>query len=283
MIKIILIPLDGTDHSALTLSAALVVARRFDAHIKVVHVRGHAGEPFMFSGVAQAFRDEYARLNTQAIDAVVDRVRAQFNDFCRQNKVKKTRGLNTREVSASLHILEGNSRAVLEHESRLADVVAMSRPVKHRLGGAGVGEMHELLMLNSGRPVMIVPPNWTVKRADHAAVGWNDSVEASRAVSMTLPWLVQMKKVSVLASRKRESQAGELVAYLKGHRCKAECHLLNRRSSNVGKTMLSACNKIGAEFLVVGGFSRTRTRQRLFGGVTSHLLSSTNVITVMAH
>jgi len=34
---------------------------------------------------------------------------------------------------------------------------------------------------------------------------------------------------------------------------------------------------------VVGGFSHTRTRQRLFGGVTSHLLSNTNIITVMAH
>jgi nucleotide-binding universal stress UspA family protein len=47
--------------------------------------------------------------------------------------------------------------------------------------------------------------------------------------------------------------------------------------------MLVSCGEIGAEFLVVGGFSHTRTRQRLFGGVTSHLLSNTNIITVMAH
>ena len=118
---------------------------------------------------------------------------------------------------------------------------------------------------------------------DHAAIGWNDSVEASRTVSMTLPWLRQMKKVTVLGSKKREEQAAELVTYLKGHGCKAESHILSSRSTNIGKTMLRACNKIGAEFLVVGGFSHTRTRQRLFGGVTSHLLAHTNVITVMAH
>jgi nucleotide-binding universal stress UspA family protein len=47
--------------------------------------------------------------------------------------------------------------------------------------------------------------------------------------------------------------------------------------------MLEACDEIGAEFLVVGGFSHTRTRQRLFGGVTSYLLGNTDVITVMAH
>ncbi len=283
MIKIILVPLDGTDHGAAVLPTALVVAKRFDAHIKVVHVRGHSSEPYMFSGVPKAFRDEYMKLTNQEIDAVAERVKQQFSDFCTAGKVKKTRQVNTKEISASLHMLEGNPQAVLEHESRLADVVALSRPVRHRLGGASVGEMHELLMLHSGRPVMIVPPDWDAKRVDHAAIGWNDSVEASRAVSMTLPWLQQMKKVTVLGSKKRESQAGELVAYLKLHGCKAESHILSERSTNIGKTMLNACNKIGAEFLVVGGFSHTRTRQRLFGGVTSHLLAHTNVITVMAH
>ena len=283
MIKVILVPLDGTEHSAATLPTALVVARRFDAHIKAVHGRGHATEPYMFSSVPKAFRDEYLNLSNREIDSVAKTVKQQFDSFCVEGKVKKTRRVNTREVSASLHLLEGNPQQVLEHESRLADVVALSRPVKHRLGGASVGEMHELLMLHSGRPVMIVPPDWNARRVDHAAIGWNDSVEASRAVSMTLPWLQQMKKVTVIGSNKREAQIGELVTYLKGHGCKSESYILSVRSTHIGKTMLNACNKVGAEFLVVGGFSHTRTRQRLFGGVTSHLLNHTNVITVMAH
>jgi nucleotide-binding universal stress UspA family protein len=59
--------------------------------------------------------------------------------------------------------------------------------------------------------------------------------------------------------------------------------VLGGRGTNVGKKMLATCEEIGAEFLVVGGFTHTRTRQRLFGGVTSYLLSNTNIITVMAH
>ena len=283
MIKVILVPLDGTEHSATSLPTALVVARRFDAHIKVVHVRGHASEPYMFSSVPKTFRDDYLKLTQKEVDNVSSRVKQQFDDFCAEGKVKKTRGVDTREVSASLHVLEGDPQTVLEHESRLADVIALSRPVRHRLGGASVGEMHELLMLHSGRPVMIIPPDWDAKRVNHAAIGWNDSVEASRAVSMTLPWLRQMKKVTVLGSKKRETQAEELVAYLKWHGCKADSYILSSRGSKTGKTMLNACGNIGAEFLVVGGFSHTRTRQLLFGGVTSHLLAHTNLITVMAH
>ncbi len=285
MIKIILVPVDGSERSAEVLDTALVIANRFEAHIKVVHVREHTSEPFSFSGMPAAYREEYAQMTTRHVDEVVERVRQQFKDFCNENKVKITRKPSAAAgISASLHIFEGNPEAVLDRESRLVDVIAMSRPTRHRIGGPGVGELHESLMLHSGRPVLIVPPSneWKAHRADHAAVGWNDSVEASRALCMTLPWLSQMKKVTVLVSKKREDGVGEVVDYLKRHGCKADYHVI-KGGGNIGKKMLATCGEIGAEFLVVGGFSHTRTRQRFFGGVTSHLLANTNIITVMAH
>lgn len=286
MIKVILVPVDGSQRSADVLDTALVIANRFGAHIKVVHVREQSGEPFMFSGIPASFREEFVRMSSKVVDSVVDTVREQFNNFCKQGKVKITRKVSkSAEVSASLHILDGNAEAVLDRESRLVDVIAMSRPTKHRIGGPGVGELHEALMLHSGRPVLIVPPTpeWKPHRVDHAAIGWNNSVEASRALSMTLPWLTQMKKVSVLVSKKREADVDDVLAYIKHHGCKADYHVLSGKGRHVGKKMLDSCAEIGAEFLVVGGFSHTRTRQRLFGGVTSHLLGNTNIITVMAH
>ena len=284
MIKVILVPVDGTERSAEVLDTALVIAKRFDSHIKVVHVRERAHEPYMFGGIPKNYREEYARMSRKAVDSTVDTVRDQFNTFCKQNGVKITRKPSAaKEVTASLHVLEGDAETVLGQESRLVDVIAMSRPTKNRIGGPGVGDLHESLMLHSGRPVLIVPPDWQARRADHAAIGWNDSVEASRAVCMTLPWLTQMKKVTVLVSKKREARVGEVIDYLKRHGCKVDHKVLDGRGSNVGKKMLAACNEIGAEFLVVGGFTHTRTRQRLFGGVTSYLLGNTNIITVMAH
>ena len=286
MIKIILVPLDGTQHSADVLDTALVIANRFDAHIKAVHVREHTSEPFMFAGMPAAYRKEFVEMSGKAVDAVVSEVQQQFNDFCARSDVKKLRKpAISSQVAASLHILEGDAESVLSRESRLVDVIAMSRPTRHRIGGPGVGELHEALMLRSGRPVLIVPPksDWQPHKVDHAAIGWNDSVEASRALSMTLPWLSQMKKVTVLVSKKREAGVEDVTAYLKRHGCKAGHHVISGRGTNVGKKMLGSCTEIGAEFLVVGGFSHTRTRQRLFGGVTSHLLSNTDIITVMAH
>ena len=286
MIKIILVPMDGTERSADVLGTAFVIANRFNAHIRAVHVRAQSNEPFMFSEMPASYRKEYQRMRGEAVDSVVTTVQQQFDAFCKSNGVRKvTRAAMSVQISASLQILKGDAETELSRESRLADVVAMSRPTKHRIGGPAVGELHEALMLRSGKPVLIVPPlpEWQPHKVDHAAIGWNDSVEASRALSMTLPWLAQMKKVSVLVSRKREEDVERVTRYLKRHGCKCDYQVLDGRGSNVGKKMLETCGEIGAEFLVVGGFSHARTRQRLFGGVTSHLLSNTNIITVMAH
>jgi nucleotide-binding universal stress UspA family protein len=286
MIKIILVPLDGTESSTEALSTALVVAIRFGAHIKAVHVSEQPGEPFMFSGMSAAYRKEYAEMSNKAIAAIADTVRAQFNAFIDRGGVRKTQKPSASpEATASLHLYEGDAESVLVRESRLVDVVAMMRPRKGKIGGAGIGDLHESLMLRTGRPVLIVPPapEWQAHKVDHAAIGWNDSVEASRTLSVTLPWLTQMKKVTVLVSKKREARVGAVTDYLKWHGCKADYQLISGKGSNVGKNILDACATIGAEFLVVGGFSHTRTRQRLFGGVTSHLLANTNIITVMAH
>jgi nucleotide-binding universal stress UspA family protein len=154
MIKIILVPIDGSERSAEVLDTALIIAKRFDAHIKVVHVREKSSEPFLFSGMPESMREQVLKMNSAQLESVVDAVREQFKVFCKQNKVKVTRKPSSvKQVSASLHLLEGNAGDVLDRESRLVDVIAMSRPTQHRLGGRGVGELHERLMLHSGRPV----------------------------------------------------------------------------------------------------------------------------------
>ena len=110
MIKVILVPVDGTERSAEVLDTALVIARRFDSHIKVVHVREHASEPYMFGGIPKNYREEFTRMSQKAVDSTVDTVRGQFNAFCKQGGAKITRKPSgSKEVTASLHVLEGVS------------------------------------------------------------------------------------------------------------------------------------------------------------------------------
>jgi nucleotide-binding universal stress UspA family protein len=130
---------------------------------------------------------------------------------------------------------------------------------------------------------VITPPKCTVGKCERVAIGWNDSVECSRALAMTMPWLVEMKQITVLVTKKRKQAVKELVEYLAWYDVKADIVLLDDKGKSVGEAMLNVCAEISADFLVVGGFSHARARELLFGGVTRHLLMHANIVTIMAH
>ena len=91
MIKIILVPLDGTERSAEVLDTALILARRFEAHIKVVHVHEAGNESSFFTEMPTSLREEFVKMNRKMTEATIDTVREQFKSFCESNKIKVTR------------------------------------------------------------------------------------------------------------------------------------------------------------------------------------------------
>lgn len=285
-IQTILVPLDGSDAGTEVLDTAWVVARRFGAHIHALHVMPDpaGAEGYLFPQLPAKLRSMAAEEAAKDAEEKAAEVKVIFDDFCQRNNVKVTNEPGS-GASADWETAVGHVSEVLTRRARLVDVVAMPRPRKSpsTVRRSPVGETLEVLIIESGRPILLVPPGWSARRCEHTAIAWNESVEASRALAMVMPWLSQMSKVSVLVSRKREASAQLLLSYLAWHGVKAEIQWLDNRGKSPKHAIDNVCAEIGVDFLVVGGFSRARARQRLFGGVTSHLLSNTNIITVMVH
>jgi nucleotide-binding universal stress UspA family protein len=285
-IKLILVPMDGSDDSARVLATAKVVAERFDAHIKAIHVVPRAEKPFLFDRIPPGVKKMVAEETEKAVRQRVDMVRKQFEEHCQEYGLAVVDGPAAGNgTSASLFVENGNPADVLVAHGRLSDVVTIARPAPRegRVRRSPLGETVEAILLYTGRPVLIVPPDWVPRRVERAAVGWNESLEASRALSATIPWLRQMTSITVISSRKRAASTDRLLEYLSLHGCSADVQLLDGRRSSVGEAMLDFCKAGNVEFLVVGGFSRARSRQLLFGGVTQHLLNHSNLITAMVH
>ncbi|MDH3688549.1 MAG: universal stress protein [Gammaproteobacteria bacterium] len=287
-IKKILVPLDGSNASYDVLDTALVVAKRFGAHIDALHVmqRPEDAAPFMFDRIPGKLRETVAREVEKYEREEAAAVRQKFENFCERNNLEiRDSPAAQSGVTATWHEEFGRTSEVLVRCGRLADVIATARP-KMRKGAvrrSPIGENVEAVMLGSGRPVLIVPPKWKAKRVEHAAIGWNESVEASRALAMTMPWLEQMSTVTVIVSKKRKDGAERLSNYLALHGVHAQVQYLDGKGNSVGDSILRICSEGGVEFLVVGGFSHARARQLLFGGVTQHLLRFCDIITVMVH
>ena len=56
-----------------------------------------------------------------------------------------------------------------------------------------------------------------------------------------------------------------------------------RTRGDVGKALLAAAEKAGANLLVMGAYSHSRVREMILGGVTRHVLSNGNIPVLMAH
>lgn len=115
-------------------------------------------------------------------------------------------------------------------------------------------------------------------------IGWKDSRQARDAVHDALPMLAQAEAV-VLAGIGDEVTLNRLKAvagHLDRHAVSARpIHLAN--AAGVSRQMLNLAKEEGADLLVTGAYSRTRNRQRVFGGVTLDLSESTELSWFFAH
>ena len=286
-IKIILVPIGGDKGSMAALHRAFIIANHFGAHIKGLHVMQRVSDAVSFEfhlpekmrGTVQASAEQWA------LDQA-DELRAGFEAACREARVTLSdRPVKGDVVSASWHQEFGHVEDVLMRHARLSDLVTVLRPTIQAGQGrrSPVGRAVEAILCGTGRPVLIEPPQTKVVQCERVAIGWNESTEAARAIAMTMPWLMKMKTVTILSSKKREAGANALVDYLSWHEIVAKVAFLDGKGKDIGQAMLKVCAEEETGILVIGGFSRARARELLFGGVTRYLLSHSNIPTLMVH
>ena len=281
-IKKILVPLDSNRLNRAVLDTALAGARRFHAHLEVLYVRADPREmlPYATLGVSDSMKQTVIDAAQRNSAEIASQARAVFEQFCRDNKlamIEKPPGPD--EASASWREETGHPREALIRRGRLSDLIFLARPGE----GRSAAETLETALLETGRPLVVVPPKSHKCIASRITLGWNASAEAARAISRALPCLSSAEAVTVLASRKRAASAEELVEYLAWHDVKAVVKIFNLGSRSAGETLLEESRKLKADLLVIGGYSHTRARELLFGGVTSHILQAADIPVFMTH
>lgn len=175
----------------------------------------------------------------------------------------------------------------IANEARCADLVLTGVATGDFLDASWAINTGELIM-QTGRPVLLVPTNTSTLKLDHALIGWKDTRETRHAVSDALPMLKQTSRVSVVeiavmddmpAAVKRTQ---DVVAWLGRHAIKAEGSAL--LSTGDDATALYAVGQDkGADVVVAGAYGHSRLREWVLGGVTRDLLLSANRCSLVSH
>jgi nucleotide-binding universal stress UspA family protein len=184
--------------------------------------------------------------------------------------------------------LEVNSVAdYLCLEARAADIIVVGSDDDPFLGGSRVASVGDVV-LNAGRPVLVVPPDVSLTGFGRVIVCWKDTREARRAVADALRLLraasdvLLVEIVDVVDRHPAELRLAEVSKWLARHGIESR-GVAKIKVSDIATELLENASEFGAELIVAGAFGHSPLRERVLGGVTSRLLESTGCCLLMSH
>jgi nucleotide-binding universal stress UspA family protein len=168
---------------------------------------------------------------------------------------------------------------------RVFDITVLSRPDAHSIG------LHtraiESGLFESGRPVLLAPPQAPKQIATNIMIHWNGSTEQSRANAFAMPLLKRADRVTVLNVIGGQGVPGpsaeQVLEQLNRNGIGAKPMNVEIGNRSTGEAILAAAKSEGCDLLVKGAFTRNRLRQMIFGGATSHIMAHADLPVLMAH
>jgi nucleotide-binding universal stress UspA family protein len=172
---------------------------------------------------------------------------------------------------------------------RLADLIVIGRPGADELKPEP--DHVKAAIFESGRPVMVVPPQWRPGAIGHAVVAWNGSLQVSRALGHAVPLLRHAERVTVASSGLDGKDAAlpgtdAVVAYLGRHGIKAGAASFDGSGSarSRGRALLGYVTKENAGLLVMGAYGDSGMLRFLgLGGATAKVITGCTVPVLLAH
>jgi nucleotide-binding universal stress UspA family protein len=172
--------------------------------------------------------------------------------------------------------------------ARAADLLLIAPEPRESMFDAGRRVALGDLVMQVGRPVVVLPPSAVKLDLEQVVVGWKDTTETRRAVQAALPLLRQAGRVSVVEVARPEDLAraqehlADVANWLSGHGVNAD--VATPQSADDGRHIL---NTFAAEkhagLIVTGAYGHNRVREWVLGGVTRDTLLHPSRCSFVSH
>jgi nucleotide-binding universal stress UspA family protein len=178
----------------------------------------------------------------------------------------------------------GEASQTLVDRSLLSDCIVMSLP------DGKATDMARLLsevVTKADAPVLAVPAGLVrLPLEKPILLAWKPVPEAAHAVKRAIPLLERASRVDILTidpTGTGDLPPLKLAAYLSRHGIKAELHERHSGGSQTADVLQKTAQELDSGLIVMGGYGRSRAMEFLLGGVTRHLLGTSEISLLMAH
>ena len=283
--KSILVPLDGTEADDRALACAYQVAKISNSHLNILHVQADSKEavPLLGEGMSGAMIEEMIDLAGRDADERSNLAHQKFEKFVADNGLTvRKRPAGSEDInSPSVHWVQkiGREDEIVSRGGRISDLTIMARP-KSDTERPSLMTLHAAIF-ETGKPVLIVPPEMPTEMGRRILVAWNGTSEAAAAVAAALPFLKDAEAITVLTIETEKAlnriSGEELLRNLAWHGVSATTLGVSPGTETVGATILAQCEQMKADLLVTGAYTHSRLIQIILGGVPRHIITKAKI------
>jgi len=278
--KTLLVPLQNIPMMTSTLDVAAGLARRTGAYIEGFPLR-FGIPPYVASELATGILlDSYEAKS----EAELNDMRSFFEAYMLKHDIPRAATPSGRPCYGWLENAPEGEEFVGNY-GRAFDLVVMARSDADAAGPHR--RAIESALFESGRPVLLAPLTAPGSIATNIMIHWNGSTEQARANAFAMPLLRLAKRVSVLSVIGGQEVPGpsadRIIQQLRYNDIAAEAIRIELGNRDTGEAVLDAARADGCDLLIKGAFTRTRLRQMIFGGATSHIMDHADLPVLMAH
>jgi len=270
MIKDVLVHVDGTRSGQRRLNFALALVKEHSAHLTAAHVVPPPDAPTVFKPSMIESATE-AQEERGASDA--DHARRYFDQ------------LPASEVLAAWLDLSGDLAPELAKAARYADLVIVGQYERQTPVERHPLSLAESLVLECGRPVLVIPGHVDMPHIRRVLIAWDGSVEAVRAIHDALPLLRQSLPVVEIATIQEDGNASlqPLLGHLQHHGIEVVGGPQLPERDTAAEALSTRLKDGRFDLLVMGAYSRPAWLELLFGGTTPAALMQATVPILISH
>lgn len=201
-------------------------------------------------------------------------------EIANELNVPITEEIQENQATVFAEIQYGNRSSIVKQESKFCDLVVAATPPNGVMTAT-----FEASVLESGKPVLMIPRVMKEFNPKSIIIGWNNSPESSRAITSSIEILKQVKRVHIVSSKEYApdfSKIEKIQKYLLRHGVDSTAQLV-KTMQYPGQTILTEAKKGNFDMIVAGAFGHKGLREIMFGAATRYLFEHSDIPVFMSH
>jgi nucleotide-binding universal stress UspA family protein len=272
-----------------TVMVALALGQPNDARLEVAAQLAERFGARVIGVAAAEFSPPLYFTEGEAAQRLIDQGRAAVKSRLKDLEGEFRAAMQNRAVEVEWRCGDDFPTRFIVRQARACDIIVAGEAARGGLIDPFVQVNPNDLVMQVGRPLLVVPEtcNWLDLRS--VLVAWKDTTEARRAISAALPLLRKSTDVTIVEIVEDEADRAaaprrveDVAAWLSRHGVRAS-YQVPEHGGDAATQLERVASDVGAGVVVAGAYGHSRLSEWILGGVTRRLVNPVQRCSLLSH